>query len=125
MDTNNVPVLEVVETKKKRSFVPDSVFIPAWEAAVKTGKGAKECAEKTGLSVNSVLARASKMRSAGVALSNLPRGNRSNASSREKALEILASLKGTTVEVTKAEGDKLIAKAAERKANKETEVVSK
>lgn len=130
MDTNTgtttaTSETTVMETKKKRIFVPDSVFIPAWKAAVESGGGAKECAKNIGLTVNSVLARASKMRSAGVRLPNLPRGNRVNASSRAKALKILAGLNGTTVEFEKSEGDKLIAKAAERKANKETEVASK
>lgn len=83
---------------EKRVRVGGESFITAWESS----NSVAEVAEKTGIKVTSIMARASKYRSQGIALKNMPRGGgaKLNVGAMQ---ELLVKLRNTTGKVVEAE----------------------
>jgi hypothetical protein len=103
---------------KERVEMP--VFIEVWEKTAANGGNSHDVAKELGIKHTSVLARASKYRSIGIPLSNFNRGGGAKIDT-SAMLALLATLKGQSVDEVKAEGQVLVAKAAERKAEAEAE----
>jgi len=101
----------------KRIRVEMEAFVKAWEASTSV----KEVSDKLGIKVTSVMARASKYRSAplNIPLKGMQRGGGAKVNS-EAAKNLLATLRGLTLENVQAESvklaDKHIAKAAAKAA---------
>lgn len=107
-----------VVAAEKRTNVSREVFINAWESS----NSAQEVADKIGRGakgVNSCLARASKLRGEGFPLKNMSKGGGPKLDP-EKALQLLADIRGVSVEEIRAQGAKLKAKAEQRAAEKAT-----
>ncbi len=123
---SNVVVEGAVEAGAKAEReprVPLTTFIQAWESS----DSVAQVAEKTGLKQNSVQARASKYRSQGIPLKEMPRGGGAKLDIAE-AQALLAKLRGVAVETVKEAADEAEVERAERKAKreaKETEAVAK
>ena len=97
--------------KEKRIRVEMEPFITAWEGS----KSVKEVADKLGIKLTSVMARASKYRSEpfNIPLKTMPRGGGAKLDvSAAKAL--LAKLRGKTVEEVQTASAALAAKHAEK-----------
>ena len=77
----------------------------------------QEVANKTGMELNSVAARISKYRGLGIAIKNFPRGGGPKLD-LDAATALIAKLRGVNVETVKAAGEALVAKVAERAANR-------
>jgi transposase len=77
-----------------KSNVSQDVFVEAHE----TSANNREVAEKTGLSVESVQTRASIYRKKGIPLKKFPRGGGGTKLDVSGACELLARLRGETVE---------------------------
>lgn len=91
-------------------------FVTAWEGS----KSVAEVAEKTKLKETSVQARASKYRSQGIPLKEMPRGGGAKLDIAQ-AQALLAKLRGTEVETVTAQAAAAEVKRAERKAEREAE----
>lgn len=104
--------------RKAGETVSRERFITEWEAAAKAGLGASTVAEKLGLKVDTVLTKASTFRTKhGIPLSNLPKGGGAKVDP-QAAMELLAKLRGQSVDEVKAQGAKMVAQAEERAAAK-------
>ena len=78
----------------KRVRVDGETFVTAWESS----NSVKEVSEKTGIKLTSIMARASKYRSEGIALKNMPRGG--GAKLNVQAMkDLLVKLRNTSGEV--------------------------
>jgi transposase len=81
----------------KRVRVDGETFITAWEGS----SSVKEVSEKTGIKLTSIMARASKYRSEGIALKNMPRGG--GAKLNVAAMQaLLVKLRNTSTEKQEA-----------------------
>jgi len=117
IEATEVAAVETSGTAVKRTNVTRDVFINAWESS----NSAQEVAEKIGRpnGVNSCLARASKLRGEGFPLKNMSKGGGPKLDP-EKALQLLADIRGVSIEEIRAQGAKLKAKAEQRAAEKAT-----
>lgn len=99
------------ETGEKRVRIDMVPFVTAWEGS----NSVKEVAEKLGLKVTSVMARASKYRSEpfNIPLKGMQRGGGAKLDVTA-AKELMAKLRGVTVDNINAESQKLAAKHAEK-----------
>ena len=86
-------------------------FIRAWE----TSGSVKEAAEKCGIAKGSAQARAAKYRSLGLPLKRMPRGGGSEPMNKESAYELLAELRGTSIDEVRNEGELFVSTADSRK----------
>lgn len=105
--------------EKVRNRVSREKFIEVNVQAHKEGKPIAWIAEQLGLTPAYVAQRRTSLRTAGVALPELSRGGSANRMNVGEAQALLAKLTGQSVEEVKAEGEKLVAAAAERKAERE------
>ena len=117
-ENQSVSVEGTVPAVKTRKNIPAAKFITAWE----TSNSTKEVAEKLGLdpakSVNSLSARASKMRTdKGLALKILPKGGGPRVD-LDAMKALIASLSGVEVSEVEARGQKLLEATAARKAER-------
>ena len=86
-------------------------FIRSWE----TSANVQEAAEKCGLAKTSAQARAAKYRSLGLPLKRMPRGGGAEAMNKDSAYELLAEIRGLSVEDVRTEGEAFVATADSRK----------
>jgi hypothetical protein len=100
--------------KQKRVRIAMESFIKTWEDS----KSVPEVAEKLGLKVTSVMARASKYRGEpfNLPLKGMQRANGTKKFNIETAKNFLATLRGTTTEVIEAESQALATKHAVKAA---------
>lgn len=105
--------------KVVKNKVTTERFLEVNVQAKNEGKGIKWIAQTLGLTEAYVAQRRTNLRTRGVALPELNRGGSGNKMNVDAAREQLAKLTGQSVDEVKAEGDKLIAEAAARKAERE------
>jgi hypothetical protein len=98
------------ETGAKRVRIEMEPFVTAWEGSTSV----KEVAEKLGLKITSVMARASKYRSEyKIPLKGMQRGGGAKIDITA-AKELLAKLRGVSTENIAAESQKLVVRQAEK-----------
>lgn len=116
METAESNVSGAVETAKpeREARVSLEQFVKAWESS----DSVAQVAAKTKLKATSVQARASKYRGLGIPLKEMPRGGGAKLNVNE-AQELLAKLRGVSVDVVATAAKEAEAKRAERKAERE------
>lgn len=99
--------------KAKKPRIGIEKFMEAWQSS----SSAAEAAEKLGTTAGAVSARASKERTGGLPLKEMPKGGGPKSDPTAK-LAFLAKLTGKSVEELQAQGDAQKAAAAQRAAER-------
>lgn len=103
--------------KAKRHNLSGADFMKVWEAS----DNAQHVAEVTGMSLTSVIARATKMRGRGLSLKHFVRKNRETSSNLDELQATLAKIRNVDVSVIKEEGQKLVQASQERRKNRQNQ----